>query len=179
MRCEDARRRLMAGLETVDLAAAGDTEVDTHLAGCDACFEWLEASDPLAGAVRAARPEEVAPSPSLAVRVLDGWRGARTGPREAPIAVLGAALALAVGFGASAIVAVSLGGAALGPILRAVGAALMAFLSPLGQLGRVAVTLLAEHPAWLVGLAVVGALAAWGWARIDLRLGGPTRGFAR
>jgi hypothetical protein len=57
-------------------------------------------------------------------------------------------------------------GEVIGPLGRGLGS----LLAPLAALGGFATGQLLDHPAWLVGLAVLAAAAAWGWTRIDLGL---------
>jgi hypothetical protein len=71
LRCEEARRRLLA--DVMDRAAGH------HLEGCAACFDALEAADPLAGALRAAVPAAVAAPEGLAAAVVTRWHPGRPG----------------------------------------------------------------------------------------------------
>ncbi len=63
MRCEQARRQL---------AATDDPEALAHVAGCQDCFEALEADDPVVAQLRAAVPP-LLPAPDLASAVLARW----------------------------------------------------------------------------------------------------------
>jgi hypothetical protein len=90
LRCEEARRRLLAGAE--------DVEAIRHLEDCAACFEALEAADPLVPVLVAASPPEQ-PAPDGLVRaVLIRWTG-----RRRPLTALGGALT--AGLAAAALVA--------------------------------------------------------------------------
>jgi len=65
MQCEEARRRLRTG---------EDVEAEAHLAECATCFAVLEEGDPLAGWLRAARPEVREVPAAIAAGVLRRWR---------------------------------------------------------------------------------------------------------
>jgi hypothetical protein len=165
MRCDELRHRAAGGL----WALGADAEAEEHVAGCEACFGWLEQGDPLVGAVRAARPPEVQPSPALAREVVTAWRATALLPVPGR-AMLGlAAAALATGAAAVSILALSavLGGR-LGEVIGLLGGRLGSLLVPVSALGGLATGQLLDHPAWLLGLAGMAAVAAWGWTRIDL-----------
>ena len=68
MQCEEARRRLRSG---------EDVEAEAHLAECATCFAVLEEGDPLAGVLRAARPEVREVPATIASGVLRRWRAPR------------------------------------------------------------------------------------------------------
>lgn len=69
MECDEARRRL--------LTDGGDSQAVEHLEGCAACFEALEAADPLVRLLAAARPAETPAPAGLAAAVLGRWRPRR------------------------------------------------------------------------------------------------------
>ncbi len=69
MRCEEATRRLLADPDDVQAAR--------HLEGCAACFEALEARDPLVAALTAARPPDTPAPAGLARAVLARWSPGR------------------------------------------------------------------------------------------------------
>ena len=86
MKCDEARRRL--------LTDGGDSQSIEHLEGCAACFEALEAGDPVVRLLVAARPAE-APAPAgLATAVLGRWRPRRV--RLLTTVTTGLAIAAAV-----------------------------------------------------------------------------------
>jgi len=69
LECDEARRRLAAG--------SGDSEAVEHLEGCAACFEALEAGDPVVRLLAAARPAETPAPAGLATAVLGRWHPRR------------------------------------------------------------------------------------------------------
>jgi hypothetical protein len=79
LRCEDARRRL--------LAHAWDHEASRHMESCAACFEALESADPLVYALRGARPDD-APAPAGLTQAVLARRSSGGGLRVAAIAAL-------------------------------------------------------------------------------------------
>jgi len=86
LKCDEARRRL--------LTDGGDSQSIEHLEGCAACFEALEAGDPVVRLLVAARPAE-APAPAgLAAVVLGRWRPRRV--RLLTTVTTGLAIAAAV-----------------------------------------------------------------------------------
>jgi len=86
LKCDEARRRL--------LTDGGDSQSIEHLEGCAACFEALEAGDPVVRLLVAARPAE-APAPAgLATAVLGRWRPRRV--RLLTTVTTGLAIAAAV-----------------------------------------------------------------------------------
>lgn len=111
MRCEDARPLLLKG-------APGEAEA--HLEGCDACFLWLEAHDPMVGVLEAARPR-LSPVPArVAAAVLARWRPHRVSFRH----------------GIAAAMALSLIGLTLAALFVAAAPALVASLiASMGDLG--------------------------------------------
>jgi hypothetical protein len=88
LRCDEARRRLLAG--------GADARALRHLEECAACFEALEAADPLVPALTAARPPDTPAPAGLAQAVLARWSPAPRRPLTAlgPLTVLPAAAAV-------------------------------------------------------------------------------------
>lgn len=86
MKCDEARRRLMTD--------GGDSQALEHLKGCTACFEALEAGDPVVQLLLAARPAEAPVPAGLATAVLWRWRPQRT--RLMAILTTGLAIAAAL-----------------------------------------------------------------------------------
>lgn len=155
MRCDDARRRL--------LARAWDHEASRHLESCAACFEALESADPLSGALRAARPDD-APAPAgIADRVLARWRTGRT------LRMLTAALA-AMTVAAAAALAALVGVeparlAGVGAVVSSLADGVAGALTPL-----VAVrSILFDQPAVLTGFTAVTLAACVLWLRLAVR----------
>lgn len=162
MLCDEARRRLSRG---------DDPEAEAHLVDCDSCFEWLEVTDPVVGAVRAAKPPQVDPSPALAERVLAAWSESSrpSAPSWALWGVAAAAIVVATVFVSALLLSTSaaqLGGRLGGPVASGLGG----LLGPVPSTANLAVAFLADHPVGLVSLAAVALLAGLGWARIYLRL---------
>jgi len=169
MRCEELR----ASAGAFD---ALDAEAEEHLRGCQACFTWLERRDPLIEALRSARPPEVQPSPALAGEVVTAWRATALLPVPGR-ALLGLASAgvLVATCVVSVMVVGALVGSRVGQLAGSLGAELTSLLAPVSALAGFATGQLRDHPAWLLGLGVAAAVAAWGWARIDLRLAAAMR----
>jgi hypothetical protein len=165
MRCDELRQRAAGGLWVLGT----DADAEEHLAGCEACFDWLEQRDPLVGAVRAARPPDVQPSPALAREVVTAWRATALLPVPGR-AMLGlAAAAMAAGAGAVLIVVVSVAlGGRLDEVIGLLAGWVGSLLVPASAVGGFAAGQLLDHPAWIMGLGAVAAVAAWGWTRIDL-----------
>jgi hypothetical protein len=69
-------------------------------------------------------------------------------------------------------------GSRLGEVIEPLGSWLGSLLAPASALAGVATGQLVDHPAWLLGLAAVTALAAWAWTRIDLGMSANMRGHA-
>jgi hypothetical protein len=172
MRCDELRA-FAGGLDALDAAA------EQHLAGCEACFRWLEGRDALIGSLRAARPPAVQPSPALAAEVLTAWRATTllSVPGRAMLG-FGAAAVLAATCAASILVVAAVWGSRLGEVIEPLGSWLGSLLAPASALAGVATGQLVDHPAWLLGLAAVTALAAWAWTRIDLGMSANMRGHA-
>lgn len=149
MRCDEARRRL--------LAHAWDHEASRHLETCAACFEVLEAADPLAGALRGARPDD-APAPAgIADAVLA--RRSSGGPRLAAIAAL-----LLVGAGTLDVLT-GMGPAWLGAIVSGLAAGVAGALTPLVAVRDIVV----GQPAMLTAFSAVTFGVCALWLRLALR----------
>jgi len=162
MRCDELR----GAATSLD---ALDAEADAHIAECDACFRWLERRDPLIEVLRAARPAPTLPSPALAGEVVTAWRATALLPLPGRALVgLASAAFMAVAGVASIMVVVALLGSRPGEVVGQLGGGLMSLLAPTSALGGFATGQLRDHPAWLLGLGVVTAVAGWGWTRIDL-----------
>jgi hypothetical protein len=153
LRCEDARRRL--------LAHAWDHEASRHLETCADCFEALEAADQLAGALRDARPDD-APAPAgLADVVLARRRTPRptwlalTSVLAVPLLAALGALELAAGVGPAWV-----GAAASGLAAGVAGA-----LTPLVA----ARDMLLAQPAALTAFGAVTIVVCALWLRLALR----------
>jgi len=172
MRCDELRA-------TVGGLGLLDAEAEEHLLDCEACFTWLERRDPLAEALRAARPPEVQPSPELAGEVVRAWRTTALLPAPGR-AILAASAAAFMGVvGALSVMAVmAVLGTRLGQITGLVGKGLGSFLAPVSALGGFASGQLRDHPVWVLGLAAVATLAAWAWTRIDTGISATMRGSA-
>jgi hypothetical protein len=157
LRCDEARRRLAVNAE--------DARAGRHLQGCAVCFAVLEADDPLAGALRAARPADVAAPDGLADAVLARWR-----PTWArPPAVLTAGLAVAALAIAAAIELMV--GAEPGRLAGLSGTADILLDGMAGLLvGLLALrSALFETPAALTAFGAVTLAACVLWFRLALR----------
>lgn len=136
MQCEEARRLVLEG----DLDAA-----ELHVAGCEACFAYLEAADPVVTAIQAARPDQALAPAALARRVLARWT--RRSAFIPPAWQLAAAAALLVA-GAAALAA---------PLLESFGTPFEAPLAVLLAIASVPQKLLLANPAFLAALIVLGS----------------------
>jgi len=157
LRCDEARRRLAANIH--------DAGASRHLETCAVCFAVLETSDPLAGALRAARPADAEAPEGLTTAILARWR-----PRRARVATaLTAALAAAAVVVALAIeVLVGVEPARLGDLAGSVGVLLDGVAGVLGALLVVRAALF-EAPAVLTVFAAVTVAACALWLRLALR----------
>lgn len=159
MKCEDAQRRL--------LADGGDADAAEHLRGCAACFEALEAADPIVRLLVAARPAG-APAPGwMAKAVLEHWRPGQWRLRTvmtAGMAIAAVAVAVAVealvGADPARLAALVFG--LLGAAFAWVGGALAAAQS--------AQSILLGVPAVLVALTAATAVACALWLKLVLSL---------
>ena len=161
MRCDELRARA-GGFDALD------SEAEEHVAGCEACFSWLERRDAVVEVVRAARPPAVQPSPTLTADVVTAWRATAllSTPGRAMLGV-GAAAVLAATCVLSLILAVEATGSRLGEVLGLLGRSLGSLAAPGSALAGVTTGQLLDHPAWLLGLVVLTAMAGWAWTRID------------
>ena len=164
MRCEELRA-IAGGFDALDARA------EEHVAGCEACFSWLEGRDAVVDAVRAALPPSVEPSPTLAADVVTAWRATTllSAPGRAALGVGAAAVLAATGV-VAVMLAVAVLGNRLGELLGLLGRALGSLAAPASALAGIATGELLEHPAWLLALAAVTATAGWAWKRIDVGL---------
>ncbi|HYW23010.1 MAG TPA: hypothetical protein VE953_02535 [Terriglobales bacterium] len=153
MRCDEARRRL--------LAHAWDHEASLHLESCADCFAALESGDPLAHALRGARPDEV-PAP-------DGLADAVLARRPNRVARLAAATVLAlvlVGAGAGALELLAGAGPAwVTAVVSSLAAGTAGALAPLVAVRDI---MLGQPAALTVFGAVTVAICAV-WLRLALR----------
>ena len=148
MRCEDARRRL--------LAHAWDHEASRHLESCAACFEAMESADPLSHALRGARPDDVPAPAGLADAVLS--RRPSGGRLAAPWAAL---VVVSVAAGAALVL---LGGAGPGWAAAGVGG-IAGALAPVVAVRDI----LLAQPAVLTVFGAVTLAACALWLRLALR----------
>jgi hypothetical protein len=157
LRCEDARRRLLADVR--------DPEAGRHLEDCAACFEALESADPLTEVLRVSRPADAA-APDLTDVVLRRWRpaGSAALPWLTALLALGAAaIAVAVELAAG----VQPGGLA-GPdvALAALGDAAGGMLTSLETVR----TALADTPGLLTVLTAATLGVCVLWVRLTLHV---------
>jgi hypothetical protein len=152
LRCEDARRRL--------LAHAWDHEASRHLESCEACFEAMESADPLSHALRGARPDDVPAPAGLADAVLSRR------PSGGRLAALWAAL-VAVSFAAGTAL-VLLGAAGAGWAAAGIGGLAGGVAGALAPVVAVRDILLAQ-PAVLTVFGAVTLAACALWLRLALR----------
>lgn len=153
MRCDDARRRLLAG---------SDPEAEAHLAECAICFTILEDRDPLVGVLRAARPEVREVPLGIGPAVLRRWRPGRVSWRVgmaagAVLLALAAALSGLTIWLAPAAVAKPLGIAS--NALDVVGTIVNGILA-------VPRVLLLDRPGVVAGYAVLAAIVCGLWVRL-------------
>jgi hypothetical protein len=162
MRCDELRA-VAGGFDGLDAQA------EEHLAGCQACFTWLERRDPLTEALLAARPPLVQPSPTLAADVVTAWRATTLlSVRGRAMLGLGAAAFLAAACVVSIMVVTAVWGGRIGVMAGLLGGWLGSLVAPVSAVAGVATSQFLGHPAWLVGLVAVTALAGWAWTRIDV-----------
>lgn len=159
MKCEEVQRRL--------LADRGDADAAEHVVGCAACFEALEAADPVVRLLVAARPAD-APAPGwLAKSLLERWRPGRWRLRTvmtAGMAIAAVAVAVAVEalVGADPARLAALVSGLLGDASAWVGGALTAAQS--------AQSILLGVPAVLVALTAATAAVCALWLKLVLSL---------
>jgi len=157
LRCDEARRRLAANDR--------DTAASRHLETCAVCFAVLETSDPLAGALRAARPADAEAPERLAHAVLARWRPRRARAATALTAAL-AATALVIAAAVELLVGVE--PARLGDLTGSLVVLLDGLAGILGALLEVRSALFGA-PAVLTAFAAVTVAACALWLRLALR----------
>lgn len=152
MRCEDARRRL--------LAHAWDHEASRHLESCAACFQALESADPLSDALRGARPDD-APAPvDLADAVLSRRRSGGSLPALSAVLVAAALAAAAV-----LVLLSGAGPAWLGPVASGLAGGVAGALAPMVAVRDI----LLAQPAVLMAFSTVTLAVCALWLRLALR----------
>jgi hypothetical protein len=170
LRCEEARRLLLAG--------ADDVQATRHLEGCAACFEALEAGDPLVPALIAARPPDTPAPAGLAPAVLTRWSAGRARPLTAFGGALTAGLAAAAVLAAIVIEAlVGAEPARLAALWALAGALLAVVESALVALSAIR-SILYELPGVLSAFTVLTLAVCALWLRLVLS-GVPTWRSAR
>jgi hypothetical protein len=153
MQCEEARRQLRSG---------EDVEAEAHVAECATCFAVLEEGDPLAGVLRAARPEVREVPATIAAGVLRRWRTPRLSWRlglaaGAGLLAVAAALAATTIWLAPATVAKPLGVASNAlDIVTTIANGILA----------VPRVLFADRPAVIAGYAVLVIIVCGLWVRL-------------
>jgi hypothetical protein len=169
LRCDEARRRLLAG--------AGDARVLRHLEDCAACFDALEAADSLVPALTAARPPATPAPAGLVQAVLARWSPAGRSPFPAlgPLTV-GLAVA-AVLFAAVLEVLVGAEPSRLAALWRVAGALFAVAQSALVALSTIR-SVLYDMPRLLSAFTVLTLVTCALWLRLALR-GVPTWRSAR
>jgi hypothetical protein len=154
LRCEEARRRL--------LAHAWDHEASRHLESCAACFEALESADPLAQALRGARPDDAPAPDGLADAVL-----ARRPQRSTRLAAAAAVAVLVLGGGGAGTLELlaGIGPAWLGAVLSGLAGGAAGALAPLVAVRGI----LVDQPAALTVFGAVTLAICALWLRLALR----------
>jgi hypothetical protein len=153
MQCEEARRRLRSG---------EDVEAEAHLADCATCFAVLEEGDPLAGVLRAARPEVRAVPATMAAGVLRRWRTPRVSWRLG----LAAAAGLLVVATVLAALTVWLAPATVAKPLGVASNALDIVTTIVNGILAVPRVLFADRPAVIAGYAVLVIIVCGLWVRL-------------
>lgn len=157
MRCDEARRRL--------LAHAWDHEASLHLESCATCFQALESADPLAGALRSARPDDAPAPASVTSSVLARWRPGGSPllrPVTAALAVIAVVVAAAVELLVGAEPARLEG---LGVVVGSLADGLLGALAPLLAVRSI----LFDQPAALTVFSALTLAACGLWLRLALR----------
>lgn len=162
MTCDELRQRLIFSAHPGGLG----TEAEEHLAGCAACFAWLEGTDPLLRAFREARPADAAPTQALADRVLERWRTGVPPLSAHPFLGLGAAAVLAAACACGLMILAAVAGSHLGVLPGLLARDLGSLTAPLSTPAG----LVLDYPGLLGGLVGLVVAAAWAWSRIDRRL---------
>ncbi len=153
MQCEEARRRLRSG---------EDVEAEAHLAECATCFAVLEAGDPLAGVLRAARPEVREVPATISAGVLRRWRAPRVSWRLGLAAAAGLLLLAAV----LAASTVWLAPATVAKPLGVASNALDIVATIVNGILAVPRVLFADRPAVVAGYAVLVIIICGLWVRL-------------
>ena len=162
MRCEQARPLLLKGPHL---------EAETHLLSCEACFDWLEAHDPIVAVLQAARP---APSPvpvPIASAVLERWQPHRVSLR------LGIAAAMALSLAGLALSAFSIlaAPALAASLLFSIGDLAATVQAVIDGLLAVPRALLFDQPLALLAFTTATAAVCALWARLYQRSQLPRR----
>jgi hypothetical protein len=159
LRCDEARRRLLAG--------GADGRDLRHLEECAACFEALEAADPLVPALTAARPPDTPAPAGLAQAVLARWSPVARNPLPAlgPLTI-GLAVA-AVLFAAVLEVLVGAEPSRLAALWRVGGALLAVAQSALVALSTIR-SVLYDMPRLLSAFTVLTLATCALWLRLAL-----------
>ncbi len=167
MQCEEARRSWRAGTSLPD--------AEEHFRTCPACFEVLEAEDPLVDLLRAARPPAAQPSPALARRILERWQPARVSWRLGIVAAAALALAALVILGLAVWSAPGLAEAsfAAASITANTGLAVLVALLAAPRV------LLLGYPIVLAGYLVLTIVLCALWSRLYWQIQGSRRDIAR
>lgn len=159
MRCEDARRRL--------LADDRDPQASRHLESCSACFEALEAADPVVPVLVAVRPDGATAPDELIDAVLRRWRPGRRHRLPAPTAWLaGAALLIAIVM--EAVVATQ--PVRLAELDSLVGSVVELSLAALATLQAIRSTLVEDMPGLLGAFTAVTLAVCVVWLRVVLSI---------
>ncbi len=167
MQCKEARRSWGAGASLPDAAE--------HFRTCPACFEALEAEDPLVDLLRAARPAAAQPSPALARRILERWRPARVSWRLDIAAAAALALAAVAILGLAVWSAPGLAGASFAAASITANTGL-AVLVALFAAPRV---LLLDYPTVLAGYLVLTIVLCALWIRMYWQIEASRRDIVR
>jgi predicted anti-sigma-YlaC factor YlaD len=153
VRCEEARPLLLKGEHA---------QAEDHLLTCEACFNWLEAHDPLVAVLQAARP---APSPvpeRLAPALVQRWQPHRVSLR------LGIAAAMALSLLGLALSAISVlaAPALAASLLVSIGDVAATVQAVIDGLIAVPRALLLDQPLALAAFTAATVAVCALWARL-------------
>jgi predicted anti-sigma-YlaC factor YlaD len=162
MRCDQARPLLLKGEQA---------EAELHLSTCDACFEWLEAHDPIVSLLKAARPSAAAVPSGLATGVAERWQPHRVSLRLG----IAAAMALSLGGLALAAVAILAAPAVAASTLVSIGDAATTAAGIVDDLLAVPRSLIFDQPLTLVAFTAATVLVCALWARLYQQSQDPRR----